>query len=107
MSLMVAGTVGDRAGDDGASYARIAIAAACRMLLRAGSKADRAGTDKFQRDPHWWDNLLFYEHFHGDNGAGIGASNQTGWTGVIAGLIEVFGKLDAPTLLQGGGAAAY
>ena len=38
-------------------------------------------TEKFQHDPHWRDNLLFYEYFHGDNGAGIGASHQTGWTG--------------------------
>jgi hypothetical protein len=51
--------------------------------------------------------LLFYEYFHGDNGAGIGASHQTGWTGVIAGLIEIFGKLDAETLLQGGRGAVF
>ena len=42
------------------------------------------GTRKFQEDPHWRDYLLFYEYFHGDNGAGLGASHQTGWTGVIA-----------------------
>ena len=60
------------------------------------------GTEKFQRDPDWRGRmLLFYEYFHGDNGAGIGASHQTGWTGVIAGLIEIFGKLDGPTLLTG------
>ncbi len=52
-------------------------------------------------------NLLFYEYFHGDNGAGIGASHQTGWTGVIAGLIDIFGKLDAETFLQGGREAAF
>jgi hypothetical protein len=50
--------------------------------------------------------LLFYEYFHGDNGAGIGASHQTGWTGVIAALIEIFGKLDAKTFLQSGREAA-
>jgi hypothetical protein len=51
--------------------------------------------------------LLFYEYFHGDNGAGIGASHQTGWTGVIAGLIDIFGKLDAETFLQAGRGAAF
>jgi hypothetical protein len=43
---------------------------------------------KFQTDPHWRDHILFYEHFHGDNGAGIGASHQTGWTGLVANLID-------------------
>ena len=42
------------------------------------------GSKKFQEDPHWRDHLLFYEYFHGDNGAGLGASHQTGWTGIIA-----------------------
>ncbi len=42
----------------------------------------------FQRDPHWKDHLLFYEYFHGDNGAGIGASHQTGWTALVAKLIK-------------------
>ena len=65
------------------------------------------GAKKFQLDPYWRDNLLFYEYFHGDNGAGIGASHQTGWTGVIAGLIDIFGKLDAETFLQGGRHAAF
>jgi hypothetical protein len=51
--------------------------------------------------------LLFYEYFHGDNGAGLGASHQTGWTGDIALLIEIFGKLDAQTFLQGGRQAAF
>ena len=43
-----------------------------------------AATKKFQEDPHWRDYIQFYEYFHGDNGAGLGASHQTGWTGVIA-----------------------
>ena len=64
------------------------------------------GAEKFQRDPYWRDNPLFYEYFHGDNGAGIGASHQTGWTGVIAALIEIFGKVDAEFFLQGGRVAA-
>jgi hypothetical protein len=57
------------------------------------------GTEKFQTDPHWRDHILFYEYFHGDNGAGLGASHQTGWTGIVAGLIELFGTLDAETAL--------
>lgn len=50
------------------------------------------GQEKFQNDPHWKDYLLFYEYFHGDNGAGIGASHQTGWTGIIAKLIQQSGS---------------
>jgi hypothetical protein len=64
-------------------------------------------TEKFQSDPHWRDCLLFYEYFHGDNGAGIGASHQTGWTGVIATLIELFGKLDGEALLKAGSEASF
>ena len=43
---------------------------------------------KFQNDPNWRENILFHEYFHGDNGAGIGASHQTGWTGLVANLID-------------------
>jgi hypothetical protein len=50
------------------------------------------GTEKFQRDPHWRDLLLFYEYFHGDNGAGIGAGHQTGWTGIVAKLLQQSGE---------------
>lgn len=49
------------------------------------------GQEKFQKDPYWRDYFLFYEYFHGDNGAGIGASHQTGWTGIIAKLIQQSG----------------
>jgi hypothetical protein len=63
-----------------------------------GHRAVFGGAEQFQRDPHWKDHLLFYEYFHGDNGAGIGASHQTGWTGLIATLIQIFGKLDADTI---------
>ncbi len=51
------------------------------------------GTEKFQTDPYWKDLVLFYEYFHGDNGAGIGASHQTGWTGCIARIIQIMGDL--------------
>jgi len=50
------------------------------------------GAEKFQNDPHWRDYILFYEHFHGDNGAGIGASHQTGWTALIANVIDEWRK---------------
>jgi len=53
-----------------------------------GRRPVYGGTQKFQDDPHWRDYVLFYEYFHGDNGAGIGASHQTGWTGVVAKLIQ-------------------
>jgi hypothetical protein len=55
---------------------------------------------KFQNDPHWRDCLLFYEYFHGDNGAGIGASHQTGWTGTVARLIQLFGYLRPEDVLR-------
>jgi hypothetical protein len=55
---------------------------------------------KFQEDPHWRDLILFHEYFHGDNGAGLGASHQTGWTGVIAPLLDLFGRVDAKTQLE-------
>jgi hypothetical protein len=67
-----------------------------------GRRAVYGGTEKFQTDPHWRDHILFYEYFHGDNGAGLGASHQTGWTGLIAQLIRIFGMVDAETFLQEG-----
>jgi hypothetical protein len=65
------------------------------------------GTEQFQSDPHWRDLVLFYEYFHGDNGAGLGASHQTGWTGMVAKLIELNHKLDARTMLSTGREAAF
>ena len=58
------------------------------------------GSEKFQKDPHFRDYLLFHEYFHGDNGAGLGASHQTGWTGLVARLLDLFGRLDAETCLR-------
>jgi hypothetical protein len=55
-----------------------------------GRRPVYGGTAKFQQDPHWRDLILFYEYFHGDNGAGLGASHQTGWTGVVARLLHLF-----------------
>lgn len=60
------------------------------------------GSEKFQTDPNWKDYILFYEYFHGDNGAGLGASHQTGWTGVVAKAIQIYGLLDEEKFLQGG-----
>ncbi|MCI0388048.1 MAG: glucosidase [Acidobacteria bacterium] len=53
-----------------------------------GRRPVHGGAEKFQSDPHWRDLVLFYEYFHGDNGAGIGASHQTGWTGLVAKLLQ-------------------
>ncbi|MGZ3488045.1 MAG: MGH1-like glycoside hydrolase domain-containing protein [Isosphaeraceae bacterium] len=64
-------------------------------------------TRKFQADPHWRDCLLFYEYFHGDNGAGLGASHQTGWTGVIARTMHLFATLTPEQALAGGKKAYF
>jgi hypothetical protein len=79
------------------------------MFLRdaTGRRPVYGGTKKFQDDPHWKDHILFYEYFHGDNGAGLGASHQTGWTGLVAKMIELYGRLDAQSLLQQGKRAAH
>jgi hypothetical protein len=67
-----------------------------------GRRPVYGGTAKFQDDPHWRDLILFYEYFHGDNGAGLGASHQTGWTGLVALILDVFGRLDAESALETG-----
>ena len=59
-------------------------------LNKDGKRPFNGDIDKFSTDPHFRDNLLFYEYFHGDNGRGCGASHQTGWTGLIADLIQTF-----------------
>jgi hypothetical protein len=80
-----------------------------RIFLRdqSGRRPVYGATEKFQTDPHWKDYLLFYEYFHGDNGAGLGASHQTGWTGTVAKLIEIFGRIDGAQFLTGGKASAF
>ena len=72
-----------------------------------GRRPVYGGTEKFQTDPNWRDLILFYEYFHGDNGAGLGASHQTGWTGVVAKIIELFGMLEAKQVLEGGKQSAF
>ena len=66
-----------RAGDDTEQYTD-----------ENGKRPVYGGVEKFQSDPHWRDLILFYEYFHGDSGAGLGASHQTGWTGLVASLID-------------------
>ena len=72
-----------------------------------GRRPVYGGTEKFQTDPYWRDQILFYEYFHGDNGAGLGASHQTGWTGLIAKIIQLYGLLDAERFLLGGRQIAF
>jgi hypothetical protein len=66
-----------------------------------GNRPVFGGARKFQTDPYWRDHILFYEYFHGDNGAGLGASHQTGWTGLVARMIQYYGSLDAARALVG------
>jgi hypothetical protein len=74
-----------------------------RIFMRgANGRPVYGGTDKFQSDPNWRDHILFYEYFHGDNGAGLGASHQTGWSGIVANLMTLFGKVSAEEILMGG-----
>jgi hypothetical protein len=80
-----------------------------RIFLRneQGKRPVYGGTEKFQTDPHWRDHILFYEYFHGDNGAGLGASHQTGWTGLVAKMIQIYGLLDPEQALAMGRGAAF
>ncbi|HMT21707.1 MAG TPA: hypothetical protein PKE20_10780, partial [Promineifilum sp.] len=66
---------------------------------RNGRRPVYGGAEKFQSDPHWRDHILFYEYFHGDNGAGLGASHQTGWTGLVARAIQMVGSISAEDAL--------
>jgi len=86
------------------------IAARLVRIFRRGADGRRpvfGAAEKFQSDPLWRDHILFYEYFHGDNGAGIGASHQTGWTGLVATLIDLFSQLDARTVLERGKQSAF
>jgi hypothetical protein len=75
-----------------------------RIFLRDadGRRPVNGGVTKFQEDPYWRDLIPFYEYFHGDNGAGIGASHQTGWTGVIARILHMFATSTAQEVLEEG-----
>jgi hypothetical protein len=72
-----------------------------------GRRPVYGGTEKFQSDPHWRDYILFYEYFHGDNGAGLGASHQTGWTGLVAKTIQLYGIMEPRRALEVGRQAAF
>jgi len=76
-------------------------------LDEQGKRAVFGGSEKFQNDPHWRDHILFYEYFHGDNGAGLGASHQTGWTGLVAKIIQLYGLMDPEKLLEAGKEGAF
>ena len=80
-----------------------------RIFLRGedGRRPVYGGTETFQVDPHWRDHILFYEYFHGGNGAGLGASHQTGWTGLVAKLIQLYGLLDPKQALEVGKRAGF
>jgi hypothetical protein len=80
-----------------------------RIFLRDehGRRPVYGGTEKFQSDPTWRDHILFYEYFHGDNGAGLGASHQTGWTGLVAKIIQLYGILDPKRALEVGKKAVF
>jgi hypothetical protein len=81
-------------------------AASIFLKDKDGRRPVYGGTRKFQEDPHWRNCLLFYEYFHGDNGAGLGASHQTGWTGGIARTMHMFATSTAEQMLQLGKLAA-
>ncbi len=80
-----------------------------RIFLRDehGRRPVFGGIEKFQSDPNWKDFLLFHEYFHGDNGAGLGASHQTGWTGLVGSLVELFGQIDGDEFLKKGRKYVY
>jgi Mannosylglycerate hydrolase MGH1-like glycoside hydrolase domain len=71
-----------------------------------GRRPVYGGAEKFQQDPHWRDLILFYEYFHGDNGAGLGASHQTGWTGIVGRMMHFFATTTAEQVLQTGNLVA-
>jgi hypothetical protein len=74
-------------------------------IFRVDAKGRRpvyANTEKFQTDPHWKGYILFYEYFHGDNGAGIGASHQTGWTGLVARFMQLFDSVTGEDVIKEG-----
>jgi hypothetical protein len=76
----------------------------CNIFLmdESGRRPVNGAAEKFNTDPHWRDLITFYEYFHGDNGAGIGASHQTGWTGLVAWLIKSLEVLDAKEVIEKG-----
>jgi hypothetical protein len=80
-----------------------------KIFLRdeSGKRPVYADMDMFQTDPHWRDHILFFEYFHGDSGAGLGASHQTGWTGMVAKMIQLYGNVDAKEMLEADGGVVF
>jgi hypothetical protein len=80
----------------------------CRIFLRdaTGARPAHGEAHRYRDDPHWRDLVLFYEYFHGDTGAGIGASHQTGWTGCVARIIQTNAVITKEMLLTPGAEAA-
>ncbi len=72
-----------------------------------GRRPVYGGSRLFQEDPHWRDLILFFEYFHGDNGAGLGANHQTGWTGIVARMLHLFATLKPDMLLEAGKKAYF
>ena len=90
---------------------QVAEEISCRLasIFQQGEDGRRpvyGETRKFQEDPHWRDYILFYEYFNGDNGAGLGASHQTGWTGIVARTMQLFATMNAEQMLALGKVAA-
>ena len=81
--------------------------AAIFLKDEVGRRPVFGGTEKFQHDPYWRDCLQFFEYFHGDNGAGLGANHQTGWTGVVARSLHLFATMKPETVLAGGKRAYF
>jgi len=73
-----------------------------RIFLRdeRGRRPVFGGVQEFRDDPHWRDHVLFHEYFHGDTGAGLGAGHQTGWTGLVATLMQFLGRVDSASVLD-------
>ncbi len=80
------------------NWASACAASSCAARTASGRRYGPA--PKFRDDPHWRDLVLFYEYFHGDNGAGLGASHQTGWTGCVARIIQINALLTRDLLLM-------
>jgi hypothetical protein len=80
-----------------------------RIFLRNGHgrRPVYGGIEKFQNDRHWRNHILFYEYFHGDNGAGLGMNHQTGSTGLVGKLIQLYGFLDPRKYLEAGRVRAF
>jgi hypothetical protein len=88
--LRIPGDGGDGAETTPGEIAQALANGLIRLFARdaSGRRPVHGHCEKFQQDPHWRDLLLFYEHFHGDNGRGLGASHQTGWSGLVANIID-------------------